>query len=83
MLGPMPSRLGEWYWNELPQHAGPWHLGPADNDDDEPNLATFREFTHRTNKETACQQDVCGGSERSAKAAPDRAPPKERCLSIL
>ena len=54
------TKLGEWYWNELPHHAGPWHLEPDDDDDDD-NLATFRDFAHRTKEETAKAQEDCGG----------------------
>jgi hypothetical protein len=71
----------EWYWNKLPKPASPWHLGP-DDDDDEPNLATFREFADRTNHETAKPQEDCGGPVSGAQAAPRRAPPKERTVPI-
>ena len=73
------TKLGEWYWNELPQHAGPWHLRPDDDDDDN-NLATFREFAHRTKEETAKPQEDCGASVSGAQAAPPHPPPKERTV---
>ena len=38
-----PCKLGEWYWIEVPQQPGPWHLGPDDDDEDD-NHGVFRDF---------------------------------------
>ena len=66
------TKLGEWYWNEVPQQPGPWHLGPEDYDEDD-NLTTFLEFAVTLAPQTASQeQDL----QRPLSAAPHRAPPR-------
>ena len=75
------TKLGEWYWNELPQQPGPWHLGPDDDDEDD-NLSTFREFFDAPPKETASSKALCKSPLAAPQAAPHRAPPRDRAASI-